>query len=666
MGRNEEKIGQYRILKPLATGGMAQIYLAETPQTKGLNKLVTIKKILPQHSDNPDFDKMFEREAEISLNLQHSNIINTIDYGEDKGQHYLVMEYMKGKNLRELIEKSKKKKSPLPISHIVYIIQEAAQGLDYAHRCTDQKTGRKLNIIHRDISPQNVMISFEGEVKILDFGIAKAESKIEATRSRTLKGKFAYMSPEQVNGDKLDLRTDVFSLGIILWEMLTHRRLFKGSNEMESLKKIAKAFIPRVQEYDPNIPSVLDEICQKALRKDRTQRYQSTADFQKDLNHFLSKTYDKYRFSKQDFIEFIRELYAKEILQEQKDQQQYYQNHQAHQKDHQGHQSHQGHQGHQDHQGHQGHQDHQNYQKKQEDTEIGTKIKNHQKAPPLLHKAPQPQPPSLERSGSGSSHISNGAAPRTQRSSNARIRGTHTHFHILKKEKKENRQWLFIFFILLTVGTTSYFLTQNKGSLNALKAFKESINKGSKAFKEFITPKKSPYGKGQDPYPNQRRSNSTTPTAERGIATPKKYIVHINSAPPRAEIFINDKATGRFTPSRMTVKGKSEIRIFLRKENYLPYSQLLYITKNQSFQANMKKANLGYIDVEVTNGGRNLIIFINKQRVHSLPILRYAIPAGERVPIRVLNPITDVQANAIVQVKKNERKTVHLILQKRP
>ena len=659
MRRNEKKIGQYRILKSLATGGMAQIYLAETPQTKGLNKRVTIKKILPQHSDKPDFDKMFEREAEISLNLQHSNIINTIDYGEDKGQHYLVMEYMKGKNLRELIEKSKKKKSPLPISHIVYIIQEAAQGLDYAHRCTDQKTGRKLNIIHRDISPQNVMISFEGEVKILDFGIAKAESKIEATRSGTLKGKFAYMSPEQVNGDKLDLRTDVFSLGIILWEMLTHRRLFKGSNEMESLKKIAKAFIPRVQKYDPSIPSVLDEICQKALRKDRTQRYQSTADFQKDLNHFLSKTYDKYRFSKQDFIEFIRELYAEEILQEQKDQQQYYQNHQAHQKDHQGHQNHQGHQS------HQGHQDHQNYQEKQEGTEIGTKIKNHQKAPPLLHKAPPPQPPSLKPLGS--SHISNGATPHpyspsglhssTQLSSNARIRGTRSSSYYSTILKKENKQWLFIFFILLTVGTTSYFLTQNKGSLNALKAFKESI-----------TPKKSPYGKGKDPYPNQRRFNSTTPTAERGIATPKKYIVHINSAPQGAEIFINDKVTGLFTPSRIPpVKGKSQIRILLRKENYLPYSQLLYITKNQSFLANMKKANLGYIDVKVTNGGRNLIIFINKQRVHSpVPILRYAIPAGERVPIRVLNPITDVQANAIVQVKKNERKTVYLILQKRP
>ena len=617
MSSDGKKIGKYRILKRLAVGGMAEIYMAETPKTSGINKQVTIKRILPQYSNKPDFIEMFEKEAEICSNLQHSNIINIFDFGMDNDQFYLVMEYVKGNNLRQIINQTKKKRRPFPISHAVHIIQEAALGLDYAHRCIDKKTTKPLYIIHRDISPQNVMVSFEGEIKILDFGIAKAENKIESTRSGTLKGKFAYMSPEQVDGVKLDSRTDVFSLGTILWEMLTYRRLFKGSNEIESLKKIIKGSIPSVRKYNPNISSVLDGICQKALMKDRSLRYKSAADFQKDLNLFLNRTYPS--FSKQDFSLFMKEMYTDEILKDQTAQQQQYMQ-----------------------------QKNQDFSEKREDTELGTKIKKITRKPVrkptrLKSLGSSPFPDSLHPYNQSS--ISHSQS--TQISSSIKMNSPKSFSYNYTKQKKENRQWLFIFFVLLIVGAISYYLTQEKDSLSGLK----NIVNSSLGKKSHLR------------HQSKRQYSSTTEVAKATL----KYVVYINSQPQGSEIFIDDKATGLFTPSRISINGKKQIRLLLKKEHYLPYSQLLYISKTQSFMANMKRANLGYIDIEVTNGGKNLIVFVNRERVFSsVPILRYAIPAGKRVPIRVLNPITNVKASTTVRVKENERKTIHLILENTP
>ena len=296
-------------------GGMAEVYLAKNPGI-GIAKFVAMKRILPQFSENPDFIEMFKAEAKIAVNLSHGNIVSIHEFGTERNQFFLVMEYVEGRNLRQILNKMKKGGQNFPIEQVLYIIKEVAAGLDHAHRCIDGTTGRPLNIIHRDMSPQNVMVSFEGEVKVVDFGIAKAETQIESTRAGTLKGKFGYMSPEQAEGLQVDLRTDVFSLGIVLWELLANDRLFMANNEINTLRKIRDCQIPSLRKMNPSIHPDLEKICETVLAKDRNQRYQTAAAFHKDLNRFLNRHYPD--FSPHDFSLSIKNLFAAEILETRK------------------------------------------------------------------------------------------------------------------------------------------------------------------------------------------------------------------------------------------------------------------------------------------------------------------------------------------------------------
>ena len=298
------------LLEKLATGGMAEVYLAKAIGAENVWKFVAIKRILPQFSQNSEFIEMFKEEAKIAINLSHGNIVPIYEFGEEKGQFFIVMEFVEGRNLRQILNRIQSTGQRLSIEQCTYIINEVARGMDAAHRCVDGTTGRPLNIIHRDISPQNVMINFEGEVKVCDFGIAKAESKIENTQAGTLKGKFGYMSPEQAEGHEIDHRTDIFSLGIVLWELLALERLFLSNNELNTLRKIRDCQIPSLKKIDPNIPSELERIANKALTKDRNLRYQSAAEFHRDLNRFLNRQYPD--FASQDFSTFIKQLYSKE------------------------------------------------------------------------------------------------------------------------------------------------------------------------------------------------------------------------------------------------------------------------------------------------------------------------------------------------------------------
>ncbi len=203
MSAHFESFGKYVLLEKLATGGMAEVFLARGTGAGGIGKFFAIKRILPQYADSPEFIEMFKEEAKIAINLNHSNIVSIHEFGVEKGQFFLVMDYVEGRNLRQILNKMKKTNLQFSVEQVVFIIKEVAAGLDHAHRCIDGSTGRPLNITHRDMSPQNVMVSFEGETKIVDFGIAKAESQIETTRAGTLKGKFGYMSPEQAEGQTL-------------------------------------------------------------------------------------------------------------------------------------------------------------------------------------------------------------------------------------------------------------------------------------------------------------------------------------------------------------------------------------------------------------------------------------------------------------------------------
>ena len=312
VSQSYETFGKYILLERLAMGGMAEIYLARSLAAAGVSKFFAIKRILPQFSEQIEFIDMFKDEAKIAVNLSHANIVSIFEFGMERQAFYLAMDYVEGSNLRQILNKMKKSGVTFSIEQVIYIIKEVAAGLDAAHRCIDSQTGKPLNIIHRDMSPQNVMISYEGEVKVVDFGIAKAETQIETTRAGTLKGKFGYMSPEQAEGQTIDLRTDIFALGIVFWELLANDRLFVANNEVNTLRKIRDCQIPSLRKINPNIPQELERIVSKALAKDRNLRYQTCAAFQRDLSKFLNRQYPD--FSPHDFSVFIKTLFAGEIL----------------------------------------------------------------------------------------------------------------------------------------------------------------------------------------------------------------------------------------------------------------------------------------------------------------------------------------------------------------
>ena len=312
MSAKYESLDKYVLLDRLATGGMAEVYLARAQGAGGIGKFFAVKRILPQYVENPEFITMFEEEAKIAMNLSHSNIVSVHEFHEARGQFYLVMDFVEGRNLRQIINKMKKSAAQFSIDQILYVIKEVAAGLDHAHHIVDKTKGKPLNVIHRDISPQNIMVSFEGEVKIVDFGIAKAESQVESTRAGTLKGKFGYMSPEQADGQPIDLRTDIFSLGIVLWELLANDRLFTANNELNILRKIKDCQIPSLRKLNPNIHTELERIVQRALARDRNLRYQTAAALHRDLNRFLNRQYPD--FSPQDFAVSIKSIFADDIL----------------------------------------------------------------------------------------------------------------------------------------------------------------------------------------------------------------------------------------------------------------------------------------------------------------------------------------------------------------
>ncbi|MDE0119935.1 MAG: serine/threonine protein kinase [Bdellovibrionales bacterium] len=307
------KFGKFILLKQVARGGMAEIFLGCSGKIESAYKFVVIKRILLAHSHNKEFNKMFQNEGKIAVNLNHSNVCSIYEFGIEKDQYFICMEYIAGRNLRQLTKKLKSQKRNLDVAICAYIIKHVCNGLDYAHNCTDSTTGQPLNIIHRDISPQNVMVSFEGNIKVIDFGIAKIDDS-EATRAGVLKGKFEYMSPEQVSGKKLDKQTDIFSLGCVLWELLAGKKLFTGSNEMQLLKKIRDCRIPDLRKRNSQVPDKLVEIVNKALMANKNLRYKTAAEMGSDLSVFLNKFYPE--FTEGHFNSFIKEVYVEEILEE--------------------------------------------------------------------------------------------------------------------------------------------------------------------------------------------------------------------------------------------------------------------------------------------------------------------------------------------------------------
>ncbi|MCO4762497.1 MAG: serine/threonine protein kinase [Myxococcales bacterium] len=283
-----QQFGRYYLTQKIAMGGMAEIFRAKSVGAEGFEKVVVIKRILPHFSEDESFVTMFQDEARVAAHLNHANVVQIFDFDEVENLYYIAMEYVEGQDLKRVLDVGTKVGEPLSIAQAVFIMIEAGQGLDYAHK--REVDGKPLNIIHRDISPHNMMVSYNGEVKIMDFGIAKAASRSTKTRVGTVKGKCAYMSPEQARGKPLDGRSDLFALGVCLWEMLSGKRLFVGDSDFETLNNVLRAEVPSLTEMNPEVPKELDEIVLKSLAKDRDERHKDVAAFVGDLRRWFYST----------------------------------------------------------------------------------------------------------------------------------------------------------------------------------------------------------------------------------------------------------------------------------------------------------------------------------------------------------------------------------------
>ena len=286
MDQAPERLQNYELIRKLASGGMAEVFLAKQKSVGGFERLVCIKCILPHLSEQHDFITMFHDEARIVANFSHPNIAQIIEIGIDDGRAFIAMEYIEGEDLRNLYNLQAKLGEAVPLVYAAHITQSVAAGLDYAHARTGMD-GKPLGVVHRDISPQNILISQDGHVKVIDFGVAKAANKVNETRVGVLKGKYAYMSPEQAMGDPIDGRTDVFALAITLYEITTGTRLFKRKNELETLHAVIECEITPpsniIAGYDPQ----LEKIILKALAHEPDDRYQSAGELEAALQTYL-------------------------------------------------------------------------------------------------------------------------------------------------------------------------------------------------------------------------------------------------------------------------------------------------------------------------------------------------------------------------------------------
>lgn len=283
------QFGRYRLVAHLATGGMADIFLAAQTGVMGIEKPVVIKRILPGLSTNKRFINMLLDEATIAAKLSHRNIVQILDVGQVEDQYFIAMEHLGGEDLARILQAGLQAPKRLSYEITAGIILQAAEGLQHAHSATG-KDGRPLRVVHRDLSPHNIFVLHSGAVKLVDFGIALAVDRITATRTGVLKGKTGYMSPEQITGQEVDHRSDLFSLGVVMWECLTGRRLFKRSGELKTLVAIATEDAASPLVYDSSIPVELAGIALQALSRDREARYQTAGDLRLAVATYLKKS----------------------------------------------------------------------------------------------------------------------------------------------------------------------------------------------------------------------------------------------------------------------------------------------------------------------------------------------------------------------------------------
>lgn len=313
MQKVARQLGRYHVLDRIAFGGMAEIYRALTFDDKGNARIVAIKQVLPHYAEDREFIDMLVDEAKLVSMLQHPNIVDIFEVGHVDGFYFLAMEHMWGKDLRAVIDKCRSKGIRIPVEVSAYLLSEALKGLDSAHRLLDT-LGNPAELVHRDFSPSNILISYGGDIKICDFGIAKATFSRRETEAGIIKGKVKYMSPEQALGRELDHRSDLFSAGSVLYEMLTNEPPFMANNEIELIFLVRDAKFTPPSKYFPELPQILEKIINRTMSKSRSARFQSAAEFRHSLSAYLRQR--GMGNWKAELARFMKYLYPQDLTKE--------------------------------------------------------------------------------------------------------------------------------------------------------------------------------------------------------------------------------------------------------------------------------------------------------------------------------------------------------------
>lgn len=309
--RTPVRFGKYILVERIAVGGMAEVYLAVQPGVAGFEKTVALKRIRPHLTAEEAFIKMFLFEAKLAAQLHHPNIVQIFDLGKIADDYFIAMEYLSGRDMSRVIPKAAQLGIPFPLEYAMLVASQVLEGLAYAHEKTDER-GRPINLVHRDMTPENIMVGWNGHVRILDFGIAKASMQSDPTQDGEIKGKLSYMSPEQSLGRKLDHRSDLFTLGVVLYEWITGFKLFTGENEVAILSSIVDGHIQPISQYRDDVPQAVEEIVMKALARDREDRYSTAREMLFDIQHWLQTGAD-FTPNSGHLANFMRRMFEEEI-----------------------------------------------------------------------------------------------------------------------------------------------------------------------------------------------------------------------------------------------------------------------------------------------------------------------------------------------------------------
>jgi serine/threonine-protein kinase len=301
------RVGRYRVLSELGRGGMANVYLAVAQGPGGVNKLVVLKALLPELANESESLTMFLDEARLAAQLNHPNVVQTYEVGKEGDRHVMVMEYLEGQSLSAIVKRGDLVGEPMPLKLQLRVIMSVLEGLSYAHDLSAYD-GKPLHLVHRDISPQNVFVTYDGQVKVLDFGIAKAASSSTHTQAGVIKGKLAYMAPEQIVANAIDHRADLYSIGCMLWAAATGRKLWKDTPDVQVMRRVMQGDVPPPQSYNPGCDSELNHIVMKALAWQREERYQSAHELQQDIDAYCDRYTGEAR--QKDLASFVSKLFA--------------------------------------------------------------------------------------------------------------------------------------------------------------------------------------------------------------------------------------------------------------------------------------------------------------------------------------------------------------------